>query len=94
MALTDDFRNRLRPELDGYARLALDNIDREFPSYLTVLLTGPGRHHGQLAGRTPWLQPVHLPAGAALIGTEQMVRIVAASTNSLSATLAEEPAAA
>jgi hypothetical protein len=53
VALTDDFRNRLRPDLDGYARLALDNIDREFPSYLTVLLTGPGEFPARPRDRTP-----------------------------------------
>jgi hypothetical protein len=31
VALADDFQHRLRPELDGYARLALENIGRESP---------------------------------------------------------------
>jgi hypothetical protein len=53
VALTDSFLQRLRPELDGYARLALDNIDREFPSYLTVLLTGPGEFPACPRDRTP-----------------------------------------
>jgi hypothetical protein len=53
VALTDDFLARLRPELDGYARLALDNIDREFPSYLTVLLAGPGEFPARPRDRTP-----------------------------------------
>jgi len=53
VALTDDFQNRLRPELDGYARLALDNIGREFPSYVTVLLTGPGEFPARPRDRTP-----------------------------------------
>jgi hypothetical protein len=53
VALTDDFLSRLRPELDGYARLALDNIGREFPSYVTVLLTGPGEFPARPRDRTP-----------------------------------------
>jgi hypothetical protein len=53
VALTDDFLGRLRPELDGYARLALDNIGREFPSYVTVLLTGPGEFPARPRDRTP-----------------------------------------
>ena len=53
MALTDDFLGRLRPGLDGYARLALDNIGREFPSYVTVLLTGPGEFPARPRDRTP-----------------------------------------
>jgi hypothetical protein len=53
VALTDDFLGRLRPELDGYARLALDNIGREFPSYVTALLTGPGEFPARPRDRTP-----------------------------------------
>ena len=40
--LAAEWLGRLRPELDGYARLALDNIGREFPSYVAALMTGPG----------------------------------------------------
>ncbi len=57
---------------------------------LPVLFTGPGRHPGQIAGRSPFLQPVHLSADANLIGTESMVRIVADHPNSLAGTLVQE----
>ncbi|WP_090561042.1 tRNA (N6-isopentenyl adenosine(37)-C2)-methylthiotransferase MiaB [Belnapia rosea] len=57
-----------------------------------VLLTGPGRHPGQVAGRSPWLQPVHLLGPAALIGREVPVRILAAHPNSLSGLLLAEDA--
>ena len=57
---------------------------------LPVLFTGPGRHPGQLAGRSPYLQPVHVSAPLALIGTEAPVRIVNGNPNSLSATLETE----
>ncbi len=50
-----------------------------------VLFTGRGRHPGQIAGRSPWLQPVHLTGPDTLIGTEISVRIVAALPNSLAA---------
>jgi tRNA-2-methylthio-N6-dimethylallyladenosine synthase len=59
-----------------------------------VLFTGPGRHAGQLAGRSPFLQPVHCHAPDALIGREEMVEIVAAHPNSLAATLIPSEAAA
>jgi tRNA-2-methylthio-N6-dimethylallyladenosine synthase len=59
-----------------------------------VLLTGPGRHPGQIAGRSPWLQPVHLDGPESLIGAEVPVNIVAAHPNSLHATLTEERACA
>ncbi len=55
-----------------------------------VLFTGPGRHSGQVAGRSPWLQPVHAPGPATLIGSETRVKIEAAHTNSLSASLPEQ----
>jgi tRNA-2-methylthio-N6-dimethylallyladenosine synthase len=57
-----------------------------------VLWTGPGRHPGQLAGRTPWLQPVHMAADPALIGTETTVRIAAIHPNSLAALPLNPPA--
>jgi tRNA-2-methylthio-N6-dimethylallyladenosine synthase len=53
---------------------------------LPVLFTGRGRHPGQVVGRSPFLQPVHLTGPASLIGTEVPVHIAAAHTNSLSAT--------
>jgi hypothetical protein len=34
--------HRLNAEADGYARLALENIGREFPTYVSVLMQGPG----------------------------------------------------
>jgi tRNA-2-methylthio-N6-dimethylallyladenosine synthase len=52
-----------------------------------VLFTGPGRHAGQVMGRSPWLQPVHLPGPLALVGQVAPVRVLAAHANSLSGTL-------
>jgi len=53
-----------------------------------VLITGPGRHPGQIAGRSPWLQPVHLPGPISLVGQQVPVRILAGHPNSLSGVLA------
>ncbi len=55
---------------------------------MDVLFTGPGRHPGQVAGRTPWLQPIHLQGPASLIGRIAPVRVVATKPNSLSGMLA------
>ena len=52
-----------------------------------VLLTGPGRHPGQMAGRSPYLQPVHMTAPADLAGSIVDAEIKAVDANSLSATL-------
>ena len=61
---------------------------------LPVLFTGSGRHPGQAAGRSPFLQPVHVLGAEALVGCEIPVAIAAALPNSLSGTLTEERARA
>jgi tRNA-2-methylthio-N6-dimethylallyladenosine synthase len=53
-----------------------------------VLVTGPGRHTGQMAGRTPWLNPVHFDGPAELAGQVVPVKIVAGHPNSLTGALA------
>jgi tRNA-2-methylthio-N6-dimethylallyladenosine synthase len=68
------------------ARFAAGCVGLEMP----VLFTGPGRHPGQIAGRSPYLHPVHLTGHADLIGGESMVRIVASHPNSLAGTLVQE----
>ena len=57
---------------------------------LPVLITSLGRHPGQIMGRAPYLQPVHLTGPATLIGQEIPVCIAAAHTNSLSGALKEK----
>jgi len=49
-----------------------------------VLLEKPGRHPGQLAGKSPYLQAVHLQAEGLSVGDVVPVRITGAGTNSLS----------
>jgi hypothetical protein len=51
--LAAEWLGRLRPELDGYARLALDNIGREFPCHVAELMTGPGQFPVRPRDRTP-----------------------------------------
>ncbi|MBP0573604.1 TRAM domain-containing protein, partial [Mycobacterium tuberculosis] len=53
-----------------------------------VLFEKPGRRAGQIVGRSPWLQPVHVQADAALIGRLAAVTMTAAQSNSLYGTLA------
>jgi tRNA-2-methylthio-N6-dimethylallyladenosine synthase len=48
----------------------------------TVLLERPGKRPGQLVGKSPWLQSVHLETGAA-IGQLVEVELVSAGPNSL-----------
>jgi len=61
---------------------------------LPVLITGHGRHPGQVVGRAPYLQPVHLTGAASLIGCEIPVCIEAAHTNSLAGATLKEKACA
>jgi tRNA-2-methylthio-N6-dimethylallyladenosine synthase len=50
---------------------------------LDVLLEKPGRMPGQVGGRSPYLQAVHIVAPETLIGTVQPVLITAAGNNSI-----------
>ena len=56
---------------------------------MDLLFEKPGRKPGQLAGRSPWLQAVHVDAPEALIGTIAPVRVTAVGPNSLYAELVD-----
>jgi tRNA-2-methylthio-N6-dimethylallyladenosine synthase len=59
----------------------------------TILLERAGRHPGQLVGKSPWLQSVHVTAAGARIGDMVAVDIVSAGPNSLAGALVERIAA-
>ncbi len=61
---------------------------------MPVLLERPGRKAGQLLGRSPYMQAVHVAAPAHYRGRIVKVRIAAAGPKSLSGVLAEKPAVA
>jgi tRNA-2-methylthio-N6-dimethylallyladenosine synthase len=54
---------------------------------LPVLFERDGRHDGQILGRSPYLQAVHVEGPAHLIGRIAPVKIAAAAFNSLTGTL-------
>lgn len=54
-----------------------------------VLFEKRGRHPGQLAGRSPWLQPVHAASPDALLGSVATVRVATIEPNSLAGMLPE-----
>jgi tRNA-2-methylthio-N6-dimethylallyladenosine synthase len=58
---------------------------------LDVLFVGPGRRPGQISGRTPYLQPVHVQGGPELIGRILPVTIDDARPNSLGGRLTHLP---
>ncbi|HUF56507.1 MAG TPA: tRNA (N6-isopentenyl adenosine(37)-C2)-methylthiotransferase MiaB [Thermohalobaculum sp.] len=58
---------------------------------MPVLIEKPGRHPGQMVGRSPWLQAVHLDAEASLTGRIVDVAITEARPHSLAGRLADMP---
>jgi tRNA-2-methylthio-N6-dimethylallyladenosine synthase len=67
--------------LDFTTAFNKDCVGRE----MRVLLDRPGRHDGQLLGRSPYMQPVHVKAAAHLIGQVVPLRITKVHPNSLEA---------
>jgi tRNA-2-methylthio-N6-dimethylallyladenosine synthase len=63
-------------------------VGREFD----ILVEKPGRHGGQVIGRSPYLQAVHCEGDERLFGALVRVRVTGAGHNSLAATRALETA--
>jgi tRNA-2-methylthio-N6-dimethylallyladenosine synthase len=61
---------------------------------MSVLFERPGRHPGQIVGRSPYLQPVQIEAPASLIGGTAPVTVTEIASNSLFGALAQGPALA
>ena len=59
---------------------------------LDVLVEKPGRHAGQVIGRSPYLQAVHFEGGLDLIGRVVPVEITASAHMSLGGARALAPA--
>jgi len=72
LELQDEIERRQRAFFAGMIGRTLD-----------VLFEKPGRHDGQLIGRSPYLQGVHAEAHPRLVGTIQPVRITDATLQSL-----------
>jgi tRNA-2-methylthio-N6-dimethylallyladenosine synthase len=64
-------------------------VGRVFP----VLFEKAGRKPGQAAGRSPYLQPVHVEGALSLVGEIRNVRVAAVLTNSLKGVFAQDHAA-
>ncbi|MDR3440420.1 tRNA (N6-isopentenyl adenosine(37)-C2)-methylthiotransferase MiaB [Telmatospirillum sp.] len=62
--------------------------------HFDVLLDRPGRHPGQLIGRSPYMQSVFVTAPEALLNTVQRLEVVTANPNSLAAKLLDQRACA
>ena len=64
--------------------------DSQIGKTVPVLFEKPARDKGQIMGRTPYLQPVHVHADAALIGRVAQVKIQKRTANSLHGALLQE----
>jgi tRNA-2-methylthio-N6-dimethylallyladenosine synthase len=60
-------------------------------SVTSVLFEKPGRHAGQLVGRSPYLQPVHADIGPERIGEIVRVKIIGLRSNSLTGAVDDGP---
>jgi tRNA-2-methylthio-N6-dimethylallyladenosine synthase len=87
------------PVKDSRLQHVLAAVDRSQTAFnsacvgrvVPVLLERPGRHPGQLVGRSPYMQAVHLSAPPSLCGRVAEVEIVAAGVNSLAGKLTSAP---
>jgi tRNA-2-methylthio-N6-dimethylallyladenosine synthase len=84
----DDRLQRLQALLAAQqAEFNASSVGRTLP----VLFEKPGRHAGQIIGRSPYLQGVHVTAPQSLIGRIAAVAITRAERNSLAGALAHTP---
>ena len=88
----EDIKNRRLAELqallvDQQNAFNLNCVGKDMP----VLLERVGRHDGQLVGRSPYMQAVHVSAPRDMLGSITMLHIEEASVNSLAGTLAVSP---
>ncbi|NHN88521.1 tRNA (N6-isopentenyl adenosine(37)-C2)-methylthiotransferase MiaB [Acetobacter sp. LMG 1627] len=73
----------LREQQDAFNESVVDVV-------APVLFTGRGRKPGQMVGRSPWLQPIHIDGSDDLVGTIRPVLITQRLSNSLVGMLVEE----
>jgi tRNA-2-methylthio-N6-dimethylallyladenosine synthase len=86
--IAEDVKDARLYELQAELRRQQDEFNASLVGQVTpVLFTGTGRHAGQLAARSLWLQPVVVEHPTELTSEIHMVKITHANPNSLLATL-------
>lgn len=88
----------IKSERLGELQALLDAQQRRFNErcagrVMPVLFDRPGRHPGQLVGRSPYMQAVHAQAPRSLLGDVRPVIITAGLANSLSGALTDRAVA-
>jgi len=86
-------KEQIKSERLARLQAAIDNNQAAFNRScvgrtVDVLFERPGRHPGQIVGRSPYLQPVQVEAPASLIGEIAAVTITEVASNSLFGVLA------
>jgi tRNA-2-methylthio-N6-dimethylallyladenosine synthase len=87
-AVKDERLQRLQREIDRHQAAFMARCDG---MTFDVLFEKPGRHPGQIVGRSPYLQPVQVMAPAAMIGEIHAVTVTEVGSNSLFGTLSSLP---
>ncbi|WP_425410408.1 tRNA (N6-isopentenyl adenosine(37)-C2)-methylthiotransferase MiaB [Hyphococcus sp.] len=87
----DERLARLQTLLEAQRR---DFNQRQIGGVLPVLFEKPGRHEGQLIGRSPYLQSVHVTAPQSMLGSIAPVRIDDTTPNALAGVLVKQGEAA
>ena len=86
----EEIKKKRLHELQAELERQKDEFNASFAgARLPVLFEKPGRHAGQIVGRTPYMQSVHVMGPASLIGTIQTVAIEQQGPNSLKGRLIE-----
>jgi len=96
--MTDQIPDEVKAERLARLQHAIDRAQADFNARcrgrtFDVLFEKPGRHPGQIVGRSPYLQPVQVMADPAMIGEIVPVTITEIGANSLFGTLARAPQA-
>ncbi len=91
--MTDQVAEEVKSERLARLQRAIDAQQAAFNARcrgrtLDVLFEKAGRHPGQIVGRSPYLQPVHVMASPSIIGTVGAVTISEVDANSLFGTIA------
>ncbi|QNT79069.1 tRNA (N6-isopentenyl adenosine(37)-C2)-methylthiotransferase MiaB [Entomobacter blattae] len=88
--LPEDVKDERLYQLQDLLRSQQDSFNQTLVNkVVNVYFTGKGRKDGQITGRSPYLQPVHVIGDETLIGQERPVYISQQLTNSLGGQIKE-----
>jgi tRNA-2-methylthio-N6-dimethylallyladenosine synthase len=88
--IPEDVKSERLQALQSLLAMQQENFNRSCEGrVLSVLFEKPGRKPGQVVGRSPYLQPVHVEDASDLAGQIHDVRIVEVFSNSLRGSLVQ-----